>query len=268
MYFRRKLRSPEMNPENYIGIAFGICCIILWILLGMEVAFGFVAIGIFCFAFVPLFSFLRTKNTGFLVLTTMFFLEVIYTSMIALGGQYKFRQLTIVAGVVFLFAVGVTLYFIFTRRLKWRSREIFELAAMPVSETSNGFTGRPIHAGKLNYSQIELRAFAEFMLNNLIAIPYFEENRVVFSLDHSISRIVGLKQEHEPGSWISFDNDGNVTAHISAKDYVKFKDTFAFDKLCTNLGVLFAGFMEKFLKGEGVRVIDKLNDLRLNPFTE
>jgi len=257
-----------MNPENYFGIAFGICSVILWILLGMEVAFGFIAICIFCFAFVPLFSFLRTKNTGFLVLTIMFFLEIIYTSMIALGGLYKFKQLTLSAGVIFTFAAGVTFYFIFTRRLKWRSREILELAAMPVSDTTNGFTVRPMHTGKSSYSQTELRAFAEFVLRNLVAIPYFEENRVVFSLDHSLSRIVGLKQEYSQESWISFDNDGNVTAHISAKDYVKYKETFAFDKLCANLGELFAGFMEKFLNGEGVRVIDKLNDLKLNPFTE
>jgi len=268
MYFRRKLRPPEMNPENYIGIAFGVSCIVLWILWGMETAFGFIAIGIFCFSFVPLFSFLKTRNTGFLVLTIMFYLEIIYAVMIAAGGQYKFKQLTIAAGVIFVFAASVTIYFIFTRRLKWRSREILELAALPVAETTNGFTARPMHTGQLSYSQIELRAFAEFVIQNLIALPYFEENRVVFTLDHSVSRIFGLKQEFSEESWVSFDYKGNVTAHISAKDYVKFKDTFAFDKLCNNLGALFAGFMEKFLKGEGIRVIDKLNDLRLNPITE
>ncbi len=139
---------------------------------------------------------------------------------------------------------------------------------MPVSDTTNGFTGRPMHTGKLSYSQIELRAFAEFALRNLIAIPYFEENRIVFSLDHSLSRVVGLEQDYSQASWISFDYDGNVTSNISSKDYLKYKDSFAFDSLCMNLGDLFAGFMKKFLKGEGIRVIDKLNELRLNPFTE
>jgi hypothetical protein len=51
-------------------------------------------------------------------------------------------------------------------------------------------------------------------------------------------------------------------------DYLKFKDTIAFDKICNNLGDLLAGFMEKFLNGEGMRGIDKLNDLRLNLFAE
>jgi len=51
------------------------------------------------------------------------------------------------------FAVGVVLfgvclaYLALNRKLKWRGRELFELAAMPVEQIGNGYTARPLPAG-------------------------------------------------------------------------------------------------------------------------
>jgi len=70
------------------------------------------------------------------------------------------------------------MYLWFTKRLKWRIRELLELAAAPVSETTNGFTPRPRPLGKVEYSKFELMEFAAFALRNHIAIPYHESDRV------------------------------------------------------------------------------------------
>jgi hypothetical protein len=37
----------------------------------------------------------------------------------------------------------------------------------------------------------------------------------------------------------------------------------AFDQLCTSLGQLFIEFFELYKKGEGIRVIDRMDDLKL-----
>lgn len=42
----------------------------------------------------------------------------------------------------------------------------------------------------------------------------------------------------------------------------------AFDQLCQALGNLFIDFMDKFLNGEGEKIIDKFNSLKLNIITE
>ena len=49
-----------------------------------------------------------------------------------------------------------------TRRLKWRGREIFELAGESVEETGDGYTTRPRPVGKVEYSPQQMHAFARF----------------------------------------------------------------------------------------------------------
>jgi hypothetical protein len=48
------------------------------------------------------------------------------------------------ASVVVMFAVALmalfALYLVVTRRIKWRGREILELAAEPVKDTQDGYT--------------------------------------------------------------------------------------------------------------------------------
>jgi len=39
-----------------------------------------------------------------------------------------------------------------TKRLKWRGRELLELAAASVEQIQNGYTGRPLPVGKTDFS--------------------------------------------------------------------------------------------------------------------
>ena len=43
----------------------------------------------------------------------------------------------------------------------------------------DGFTDRPRPAGRTDYSRGKLIRFARFLSSNLIAMPYFGENRIV-----------------------------------------------------------------------------------------
>jgi hypothetical protein len=55
---------------------------------------------------------------------------------------------------------------------------------------------------------------------------------------------------------------------ISRNDYMRYQDTYSFDQLCYNLGRLFIDFFELHRKGEGIRIINRLNSLKMNPIIE
>ncbi len=54
-----------------------------------------------------------------------------------------------------------------------------------------------------------------------------------------------------------------VSVHISHKDYLDYREPLAFDALCDSLGQVFIDFLELFSKGEGVRVIDQLDNQKI-----
>ncbi|MCD4735977.1 MAG: hypothetical protein K8R53_08035 [Bacteroidales bacterium] len=166
--------------------------------------------------------------------------------------------------------VGVWLvYLMATGKGKWKGKNVFELAALQVNETVNGYTERPRPAGKLNYTKSELFGFAEFIRKNLIAIPYIENDSVVFvpvKMGEEYSFLLGMAGDHRYHSWISFNFEGNVSASISKKDYLGFTEELAFDQLCNSLGKLFIEFMEYYKKNETERILHRLNSLKYGIF--
>jgi hypothetical protein len=71
--------------------------------------------------------------------------------------------------------------------------------------------------------------------------------------------ILGLKGDPTGETWVSMDFEGNVSAHISQRDYLEYRETLAFDKLCESLGNLFVEFAGMLQRGEGVRVLDRMD---------
>jgi hypothetical protein len=65
----------------------------------------------------------------------------------------------------------------------------------------------------------------------------------------------------------NFALDGEVSVHIARKDYLDYRQPLAFDQLCNSLGTLFVDFFELYTRGEGVRVINRLDDLRIGIFS-
>jgi hypothetical protein len=168
---------------------------------------------------------------------------------------------------VFFFTMFFLLIVGLSRKLKWRKREILEMAAHPVNDITNGFTNRPYPVGSAEYTPDELKRFATFILKKLIAIPYEEENRVIFVISsHYINHILNLKNDCLDETSVTFDFKGNISTHITKKDYVEFKEQLSFDQLCHSLGRLFIEFLDLYKKEEQERIIDRMNEYKFNPF--
>ena len=268
MIFFRKLKPPVLRIESVIGITVGLFAFLLVLLMGFYMAFALIALATFTSAILGLLIFIRTMNPNFLVMTIFFACSTSLFVSIILFGIEEGIPITIIQSIIAILLTVWVVYIVFTRKLKWRTREILELAALPVQETSAGYTQRPLPVGRISSSKSEILEFAKFIHKNLIAIPYVENGSVVISINSKLARQIGLLTDYLDTTWVRFDKDGNVSVNISRTDYLKFKDELSFDQLCNSLGNLFIEFHGQFLAGDGIRIIDKINSLRLNPITE
>lgn len=268
MYFIRKLRPPEISIETIIGIFMLPVILVLFLFFGFRAMFGFIALVELVALIIQLSLYLRSKNPAFLWMAISFAMVLVFAIYLSLFGIDKSRnEYPILAAGVILAAL-VVIYLIITKKIKWRTREILELSAMPVSEAEDGFTERPMPVGKIDATRIEMESFTHFIRKHLIAIPYYEEDTVIFSLTSNYWKQIGVRKGYDDESWVSIDGEGHVNAYISKQDYMKFKDRFSFDQLSLSLGKLFAGFFEMYKRGEGHKILRSFNDLRLNPFIE
>jgi hypothetical protein len=184
---------------------------------------------------------------------------------IALCDLEKCRPFILICAALTMFFLICSWVLILSRKLKWRHREVLELAAMPVNDDTDGYTSRPSPTGKAQFSEIELSGFTRFLLYHLIAIPHIEEKRVVFSLNLSFRHRLGILEDYTNHSYVAFDSDGNVSTFVSKSDYLKYQNRLAFDQLNKSLGNLFIEFLELFKGGEGIRILDRMNALKLHP---
>jgi hypothetical protein len=271
MYYMRKLKPDRsitglliilgmLGISAIVGALFGV----VW---GLRVLGGLILL----YALYSLNVWIRTMNTGYLIAFLYQFALGIFTitlpSDLEMGLRSPLARLFLVIYVLLLPVLG---YYAFTKKIKWRGREILELAATTVEEIGSGFTPRPLPAGKLEYTHNELLAFAEFVRRNLIAIPFNEGQRIVMvvvKMGEEFRYILGLNDDFLDETWVSFDFNGEVSVNISQRDYLEFREALSFDQLCGSLGQLLIDFFDMFRRGESVRVIDRMDALRLSPFS-
>ncbi len=223
-------------------------------------------------AIVPYF---RTKNIGFLLtslymLTMTLFLFIVPPDLIFdSSGKTIPSEVAVVIIVMLLLGIWL-LYLTFRRKIKWRGTEIFELAASNVGESKESYTSRPRPVDKIEYTKSDLVGFANFLQRNLISLSFVEDTRVVFTPVKNSEEIPFLYKpniEYEDRSWVAFYFDGNVTVNISKKDYLYYKEDLAFDELCDSLGKLYLEFFELYRVGSEVRIIDKMDELKVAVMT-
>jgi hypothetical protein len=268
MYFTRKLKPQPLGTDLISVLIILPAILIVYFTWGPRAGWGVVAILESMVIFVHLNMYFKTKNSSFLWLAMAFSIIVVFAFNISVFGMTKKDPEFVPFSIAVIFSIFVMAFIVMHKKIKWRTREMLELAAMPVDETRNGFTERPLSIGKIDATVSEMESFARFLSKNMIAMPYRESGKIVFSLSSSYLKQYGLKRGYEDESWVSFTNGGEVNAYISRNDYLLYRDTFSFDQLCFNLGNLFIEFFEFFKKGEGVRIMDRLNELNLNPITE
>ena len=215
--------------------------------------------GLFLLTLYGLFYLILTRNLNFIVMTLMLFFFAL-TSFLYPVYLNGITSVTFFLGVLF----GVwDVFLIFTKKFKWRYRELLELAAKNVEDVTNGYTTRPLPLGELDYKIDEVIFFAQFLLKNMIVIPREEENRLIFIITWRIRYF--WKLDYSDCSHVIFHKNGNITVKISKKDYLNYKDEFSFDQLCTNLGDLFIIMFDQFKKGDEIGIIDRLNRVKESP---
>lgn len=273
----RKLKPDRSITGALVPISmlpiFGISTLIFGLPAGLFVLS--VLIGLFGLFY--LYMFFRTWNAYVLVITAdcaflVFMLAMIYTNTIGANGRFtpnlfdrREFGLAYFSGIFFF---GFILIFLtLNRKLKWRGREVFELAAEPIEETGHGYTSRPRPVGKVDYSLQQMHAFARFCSRHLIALPYITSKHITLLLvknSDEFPRLLGLMGDYRDASWVDFAEDGEVSVHISQKDYLDYREPLAFDQLCISLGQVFIDFFDLYNRGEGVRVIDRMDDLKIS----
>ena len=162
------------------------------------------------------------------------------------------------------------IYLLVTKRAKWRGRDIMEAAAENVDAGEFSYTPRPRPAGKLESGKEELLSFARYLKKNLVVMPYYNHDKVLLvpiKMGEEFGILFGPNISYWDRTWISIDFDGNVSVNISKEYYLDYKDNLSFDQLCESLGNLFTRFYEYYKKGEEIRIIDHLNEMKIGPFS-
>jgi len=168
---------------------------------------------------------------------------------------------------VFMFWI---IYLVFQKKLKYRGREIMELAAWDVEEGPNTYTERPRPAGKTDYSKYDIIDFANYMKKILACMAYQEDNRILLvpiKAGKEFNMLYNPRYDYLKQTWISFDFGGQVSVHISQKDYLDFKEDLAFDHLCESLGQLMITFADFYISGSKIRILDRLNSVKIGLFS-
>lgn len=265
----RKLKPDRSISGALIPISMLIIFGVVSLIFGLTKGMSTLAIFLWLIALFYLYAFVRTGNIAQLVICA----DAIYFGIMVFIFQKSFyanQTIRLEFGLAYwfglIFFAVVLVYLALTRKLKWRGREIFELAAAPVEETGNGYTSRPKPIGKVDYSPQQIQAFSRFVARNLIALPYSNSGNITLvpiKMGDEFGRLLGLSGDYFDATWINFDLNGEVSVHISQKDYLDYREPLAFDALCDSLGQVFIEFLDLFTKGEGVRVIDRLDDLKI-----
>ena len=269
----RKLK-PDRNIAGpliplFMFVLFGLSSVILGLAGGIRT----LAVLIGLYAFFSLYIFLRTGNTPHLLVclyqvflgSSAYFLSAFFGTSRDESPEYILAYLS---GLLFFSVLLV--YLIVTRKMKWRGREIFELAAESVEENENGYTDRPRPVGKVEYSPQQIRDFARFLARHLIALPFYTSKNITLvpvKMGDEFARLLGLSGDFRDASWVNFDENGEVSVHIAQKDYLDYRQPLAFDPLCASFGQVFIDFFELIQKNEGSRVIDRLDDLNIAYFS-
>jgi hypothetical protein len=253
---------PEKIKSSNKGMIVFVLTLVV-ILVGSELVFGkgmlHVVLGLLVAiaALVHLVVFIRTGNWGHLILM-LFYLFIVLTFFT------PYRSLKLFFAICAITLFILTIRVLSSNWVKWRYTEILELAARPVNDSDDGFTPRPFPAGEAKYTRDELTGFARFLLKQVIAIPYYEDDRVFLVIpENMFSHLLFLKRDYRKATYVSFDFEGKVTVNIAQKDYQRYKEELTFDRLCNSLANLFREFLELYQQGKSKMIIEKLNALKI-----
>jgi hypothetical protein len=270
MYYPAKLKTnwkvTGLMPAFIALVLFGFASVFFGMANGLKIL-GLVFLIYSVFQFIAAY---RTKNIGYLISALYILSFGLYLNAVYFYNKIHLPPLAQFFFVIVLAFLVWLIYLLVTKRIKWRGREIMELAAREISQGEDSYTDRPRPVTQLEYTKETLHGFAEFLKRNLIAMPFFESDRVLFipvKMGDEFPFVYGANINYWDKSWVAFDYDGTVSAHISKEDYLDYKENLAFDPLCEQLGKQFIQFLEFFQKGEKSRILDRVNEIKTGFFS-
>jgi hypothetical protein len=241
---------------------------------GPELAFKILGAIILAYGAISFgFYYLKTRSYIYLVSSSYLFTFGIVLLTIRLA--YAGRPDLVFPPVTRFFLVWMILLWIWlfilmvSKQTMWKGNNILELAAIGVESSENAYTERPFPVRTIDYDKNEILALSKFLARNLTCIPYVDNGKIYLV---PVNNKSALQLFYQPGfnfiekTWVSFDEEGQVSVHISRESYLSFKQNLALDQLCMNLGNLFIDFLEDYRKGEGVRITDKLKSVKTDFF--
>ena len=269
-----KKLKPNTNILGLVPAIFSLLVLALVsILFGIDYGFKTLGVIIAIYSFLLGFWFyVKTRNSYFLVV--FFYMLCFSFFLFSIDVRLLDGNFGLTAAAKFFFALMIffglwLLYLVTSKKIKWRGREIMEIAAKEVEPGEGSFTERPKPFAKIDIDQNQLAGFANFLNKNLIFLVTVEENGIT---------LIPLKEGKEyyllfgdpaltESTWVKIGLDGNITVNISQQDYLDFKYDLSFDQLTNSLGKLVTRFSELFQKGQEVRIMDEINSVKIGYFS-
>lgn len=144
MYHRRNLKSDNSITgllPALISLAIFIISNIFW---GFHVGFRVLAVIIAIYSLFQFRAYTRVRNLTYLVSAIYlltFALFLIFAPITRSGlDKHNFTSLNKFLAFIMISLLIWLVYLMFTRKVKWKGREVYELAAMSVKDATNGFT--------------------------------------------------------------------------------------------------------------------------------
>jgi len=271
----RHKQKPDLDIKGILppitSVLIFILASIIW---GPYVGFNTLGSIILFYAIFIFITFYRTKHVWTLV--SVIYMLIFSSLLYSMAPHLTFdvephfpphvKVLMVCTVVLFWWLI----YLSFTRKLKWRGRDILELAAYHVEQAEGSFTERPLPTCKVNFSKRELDDFAYYFQKKLMGLVYWEDSRVVFmplKFKNEYLALYNPNYNYHEKTWVAINYNGNVSVNFSKKDYLDYWEDLAFDELCNSLSDVIIDFLELYIEGKEVRIFDKLNSMKINVFT-
>jgi hypothetical protein len=280
-YIYYKLYKPAMNirklkpSKAYDGLWIVVIILIFFFLmvtmLSIKIATIMVYFVFIAFAIYGFYGFSRTHNiyylfSGLFTLTYSGFLGFVPTiGVFSENKAIAFTCLFIAVG------FGIAAFSqVIMRNHKWRGRDLFELIARNVDTEANGFTSRPHPVGNIECTRYELISFVKYLQSKLVGLVLIDDKKIYLvpvKSGHEYSMIFKSGYRLLEGSWISFQDDGQISVQISKADYLDYMEPLSFNQLCKSMGEQYIEFFTQYKNGEEIRIIDKLNSANTGIFS-
>ncbi|MDD5507089.1 MAG: hypothetical protein PHD25_02015 [Bacteroidales bacterium] len=269
MKTRSKLKGP-------IGRVYPLALMIIYLLLAVEIAIRFglykahpdithypyymvIVAGLF-FIVMGVFQYFRYELWDYMVLG--FFMGI--GSLLTIPGHLypgpAFKLLWLLNAVMLGFFLIIRWSVLSGHeRYESNARRLLKLAVDTIEESSNGFTGRPFPAGRIQASKEELLGFARCLNGKHVTRFFYIDDTLSLAFSLNKSLLVG----DQPGdfSHITISPEGKVMVILTMADYQQYKRTFNYDRLCASLGSVFIRFFNYYQKGQEDRIITELKSV-------